>query len=109
MLKYHKRKSGDYRKNYKFAVRFIKRTNWDFFMACRELNSRRRMKIKAKRWSIRHDCYSCQQEHLTPDLVAHVSNRLGVFLDAVEGYHPLDELFPGACRECRFIMRGGKH
>ena len=109
MLKYHKQKSYDYRKNYKIAVRFVKYSNWNFFMACRELNSRRRMKIKAKRWKIRHNCYNCQQEHMTSELVAYVGDKLGVYLDAVEGYHPLDEIFPGACSECRFIMRGGKH
>ena len=80
-------------------------------MTCRlvKINSRRRMKIKARWWEIRHECYECQQEYLTAELVEHVEKRLGIHLEAKQGYHPVDEIYPDSCRECRFIMRGGLH
>ena len=110
MLKYHKNKNHAYKENYKYARKIIGK-----YMSCYlakgycEINSRRRMKIKARRWEIRHKCYGCQQEQLTADLVEHVEKRLGIHLEAKQGYHPVDEIFLDSCRECRFIMRGGLH
>ncbi len=110
MLKYHKNKSRAYRMDYKFARRVIAlHMGWNWVRSCCEHNSRRRMRIKARRWQTRHRCYQCQQGYFTADLVEHVEKKLGIHLEAKQGYHPVDEIFTGTCRECRFIMRGGLH
>lgn len=110
MLKYKKRKSTGYRDLYKVARRTIKpELSWDWFRLTRQLNRRGHMKIKAARWRIRHDCYECQQEHLEAGLVEHVEKKLGIHLEAQQGYHPIDEIIPKECEKCRFVMRGGKH
>ena len=110
MLKYHKNKNRTYKANYKSARKLISRyMTYRLVRGCREMNSRRRMKIKARRWDIRHKCYECQQGRLTAELAEHVEKRLGIHLEAKQGYHPVDEIYPDSCRECRFIMRGGLH
>ncbi len=110
MLKYHKNKSRTYKEYYKSARKIIsKNMSWGLVRGCWKINSRRRMKLKARRWEVRYKCYECQQEHLTPGLVEHVEKKLGIHLEAQVGYHPIDEIFPDNCRECRFIMRGGQH
>ncbi len=109
MLKYHKNKSRTYKEYYKSARKIIsKNMSWGLVRGCCKINSRR-MKLKARRWEVRYKCYACQQRCFAPGLVEHVEKRLGIHLGAKQGYHPVDEIFPGYCHECRFIMRGGQH
>ncbi len=110
MLKYHKRKSYEYKHIHKYIKKHLMlHGDWGWIRACCQWNDRRRMRIKAQRWATRHKCYSCQQKNFSPGVVEHVEKTLGIHLEAQIGYHPIDEIFPDSCRECRFIMRGGQH
>lgn len=77
-----------------------KRLGWDKHPRFRNNNSRRRMKIKARRPLIKAQCLECRQE-LQKDY-----EFSGAGMHFEKAYYPFDEYI---CRECRWHMRGGMH
>lgn len=84
---------------------------------CFEKNNRRRMRIKARKWQIRHNCLGCRQLMMplfTGEQAEVMREAFGrdILHLSQSGYVPVSFFGNGdgyGCRECRWIMRGGKH
>ena len=87
-------------KNWKAVKKFARAMGWDKHPRFRDNNSRRRMKIKARRPLIKAQCLECRQE-LQRD---YEFSSAGMHLE--KAYYPFEEFI---CRECRWYMRGGRH
>lgn len=99
MIKEKKQQGVENRTNYRIAKRFAECFGFNKRKYTRS-DSRRRMRIRAKRQLIRHECYVCRLA-----LLGEGYDGDGLHFDN-KGYAPIDDC---ECRRCRWIMRGGLH